>query len=33
LDIQPEHIVASVLGSAGLDYSITRVAPIKAILA
>jgi uncharacterized protein (DUF1501 family) len=33
LDILPEHIVASVLGSANLDYSITRVAPIKAILA
>ncbi|MBK7859181.1 MAG: DUF1501 domain-containing protein [Archangiaceae bacterium] len=32
-NILPEDIVASVLGSANLDYSITRTRPIKAILA
>jgi uncharacterized protein (DUF1501 family) len=32
-NILPEHIIATVLASAGLDYSITRVEPLKALLA
>ncbi len=31
-NILPEEIVATVLASAGLDYSITRTGPVKAIL-
>lgn len=31
--ILPEHIIASVLASANLDYSITRVEPLRALLA
>jgi uncharacterized protein (DUF1501 family) len=31
--ILPEHIIATVLASAGLDYSITRVDPLRALLA
>ncbi|QRN95990.1 DUF1501 domain-containing protein [Archangium violaceum] len=31
--ILPEHIIATVLASAKLDYSITRVEPLKALLA
>jgi hypothetical protein len=32
-NILPEHIIASVLASANLNYSITRVEPLKPILA
>jgi uncharacterized protein (DUF1501 family) len=32
-NILPEHIIASVLASANLDYSITRVEPLRSILA
>jgi uncharacterized protein (DUF1501 family) len=32
-NILPEHIIATVLASAGLDYSITRVEPLKPLLA
>jgi uncharacterized protein (DUF1501 family) len=32
-NILPEHIIATVLASAKLDYSITRVEPLKALLA
>lgn len=32
-NILPEHIIATVLASAGLDYSMTRVEPLKALLA
>lgn len=32
-NIFPEHIIATVLASAGLDYSITRVDPLRPILA
>jgi hypothetical protein len=32
-NILPEHIIASVLASANLDYSITRVEPLRPILA
>jgi uncharacterized protein (DUF1501 family) len=32
-NILPEHIIATVLASAGLDYSITRVDPLRALLA
>ncbi|NVJ22448.1 MULTISPECIES: DUF1501 domain-containing protein [Myxococcus] len=32
-NIFPEHIIATVLASAGLDYSITRVNPLRPILA
>ncbi|WNG44121.1 DUF1501 domain-containing protein [Archangium minus] len=32
-NILPEHIIATVLASAGLDYSVTRVDPLKALLA
>jgi len=32
-NILPEHIIATVLASANLDYSITRVEPLKALLA
>jgi hypothetical protein len=32
-NILPEHIIATVLASAGLDYSITRVLPLQPILA
>ncbi|MBN1207291.1 MAG: DUF1501 domain-containing protein [Myxococcaceae bacterium] len=32
-NILPEHIIATVLASANLDYSITRVEPLKPILA
>ncbi|NTX06129.1 DUF1501 domain-containing protein [Myxococcus sp. CA040A] len=32
-NIFPEHIIATVLASAGLDYSITRVEPLRTILA
>lgn len=31
-NILPEHIIATVLASANLDYSITRVEPLKALL-
>ncbi|HYO66156.1 MAG TPA: DUF1501 domain-containing protein [Archangium sp.] len=31
--ILPDHIIATVLASAGLDYSITRVEPLKPLLA
>jgi len=31
--ILPDHVIATVLASAGLDYSITRVAPLKGLLA
>jgi uncharacterized protein (DUF1501 family) len=31
-NILPEDVVATVLGSAGLDYSITRTQPIRSIL-
>ncbi|MCC6335762.1 MAG: DUF1501 domain-containing protein [Myxococcales bacterium] len=31
--VLPDHIIATVLASAGLDYSITRVAPLKGLLA
>src|SRR5262249_6376779 len=33
VNILPEDIIATVLASAGLDYSITRTQPLKAILA
>jgi hypothetical protein len=32
-NILPEHIIATVLASANLDYSITRVEPLRTILA
>ncbi|MCP3103107.1 DUF1501 domain-containing protein [Myxococcus sp. K15C18031901] len=32
-NIFPEHVIATVLASAGLDYSITRVEPLRPILA
>ncbi|MCP3164913.1 DUF1501 domain-containing protein [Myxococcus qinghaiensis] len=32
-NIFPEHVIATVLASAGLDYSITRVNPLRPILA
>ncbi|HEX8437648.1 DUF1501 domain-containing protein [Archangium sp.] len=32
-NILPEHIIATVLASAGLDYSITRVDPLRSLLA
>lgn len=32
-NIFPEHVIATVLASAGLDYSITRVDPLRSILA
>jgi len=32
-NILPEHVIATVLASAGLDYSITRVEPLRPILA
>ncbi len=32
-NILPEHIIATVLASAGLDYSITRTEPLRALLA
>ncbi|HLM44925.1 MAG TPA: DUF1501 domain-containing protein [Myxococcaceae bacterium] len=32
-NILPEHLIATVLASAGLDYSITRVDPLRALLA
>lgn len=32
-NILPEHVIATVLASARLDYSITRVSPLQAILA
>jgi hypothetical protein len=32
-NIFPEHVIATVLASAGLDYSITRVDPLRPILA
>ncbi|WP_224364908.1 DUF1501 domain-containing protein [Hyalangium versicolor] len=32
-NILPEHIIATVLASAKLDYAITRVSPLQAILA
>ncbi|PTL81817.1 DUF1501 domain-containing protein [Vitiosangium sp. GDMCC 1.1324] len=32
-NILPEHIIATVLASAGLDYSITRVEPLRSLLA
>ncbi|MFL5353858.1 DUF1501 domain-containing protein [Archangium sp.] len=32
-NILPEHIIATVLASANLDYSITRVEPLRALLA
>ncbi|MCE9672319.1 DUF1501 domain-containing protein [Myxococcus stipitatus] len=32
-NIFPEHVIATVLASAGLDYSITRVEPLRSILA
>ena len=32
-NILPEHIIASVLASAKLDYSITRVEPLRSLLA
>jgi len=32
-DILPEHIIATVLASAGLDYSSTRSEPLRALLA
>lgn len=32
-NIRPEHIIATVLASAKLDYSITRVSPLQPILA
>jgi uncharacterized protein (DUF1501 family) len=32
-NILPEHIIATVLASAGLDYSITRVEPLRALMA
>lgn len=31
--ILPDHVIATVLASAGLDYSITRVLPLKGLLA
>ncbi len=31
--ILPEHVIATVLASAGLDYSITRVSPLLGLLA
>ncbi|HEX8538208.1 MAG TPA: DUF1501 domain-containing protein [Cystobacter sp.] len=31
--ILPDHIIATVLASAGLDYSITRVEPLRSLLA
>jgi hypothetical protein len=31
-NILPEHIIATVLASAGLDYSITRVEPLRSLL-
>jgi uncharacterized protein (DUF1501 family) len=33
LQMLPEHIIATVLASAGLDYSITRVSPLPGLLA
>jgi uncharacterized protein (DUF1501 family) len=33
VNILPEHIIATVLASAGLDYSITREEPLKPLLA
>lgn len=32
-NILPEHVIATVLASANLDYSITRVEPLRSILA
>ncbi|EPX60446.1 Tat (twin-arginine translocation) pathway signal sequence domain protein [Cystobacter fuscus DSM 2262] len=32
-NILPDHIIATVLASAGLDYSITRVEPLRSLLA
>ncbi len=32
-NILPEHVIATVLASARLDYSITRVSPLQPILA
>jgi len=32
-NILPEHVVATVLASAGLDYAITRVSPLSGLLA
>jgi uncharacterized protein (DUF1501 family) len=32
-NIFPEHVIATVLASAGLDYSITRVDPLRPLLA
>jgi hypothetical protein len=31
--VLPEHIIATVLASAGLDFSITRVSPLRGLLA
>lgn len=31
--IQPDHVIATVMKAAGIDYSITRVEPLKGLLA
>ena len=31
--ILPDHVIATVMAAAGIDYSITRVEPLKGLLA
>lgn len=33
LAIQPDHVIATVMAAAGIDYSITRVEPLRGLLA